>query len=374
MNTFRLSKMLDDKIAIRFVKTLIYSCLVSFICSCGSLTVDRVDGPSLFIKATGYGATRNLALQDSFKNAIQQAYGTFVISSARLENNVLTKDVTNEYSTGIIKNFEVLSEGKGKLGSYQVSIGALVSSSKLFNYVLSLNKTHSPSNADGAQIYAHISTAFSSKVQGDNLLNSLMNQYPSPAIKVQLGTMTTKIDSNRQAFLVLPYQIQWNNEFLESFKQVVEYVSVKKCSVIPGVNNQCEYHIGFSNGFWEFGTQTGYTLTDNVQFYLLANRLNHMVGLKVEFYNIDGVSLGGTCADVNLASNWGQSITASGNVIPVLKPLVYSDGSKIIINDKTINGSTMIPVKSGEPFIHVKKIRGSLTQSCRNFLLRSLDL
>lgn len=321
--------------------------------------------PQLFVNASGYGATRNSAVQDAFKNAVQQATGVFLISSARLENEALTKDVTNEYSTGIISSYQLLSESKESNGGYRVQIGALVSSNKLFNYVISRDKGSNSKTADGSQLYAQLSTGLKSKRQGDRLLSSLATQYPFPAVSIQLGKLSSKIDENRQPHLTVPYQIQWNKEYLESFREVIDYVSTYKCTVINSINNRCSYDVVFSNGLWSFGARSGYTLTDKVQLELLQQKFSSKLGLRLDFYDKNGRSLNTSCTDINLATNYGQSISLSGTVNSSFMPLVHSDGSTLEINDFKINGTLDLSLSEIGWVDRIAKMKAKLVETCR---------
>lgn len=328
-------------------------------------SLSSANSPQIFVNASGYGATHSSALQDAFKNAVQQASGVFLISSARLENEVLTKDITNEYSTGIISRYEMLSESIESNGAYRVQIGALVSSNKLFNYVISNDKGSKANAADGAQLYAQLSSGLKSKRHGDRLLASLATQYPYPAVSIQLGKLSSKIDASRQPILSVPYQIQWNKEYLESFREVVDYVSTYKCTVVNSINNRCTYDIVFSNGFWSFGARTGYTLTDKVQLELMRRRFNSKLGVRLDFYDKSGQIINTACTGINLATNWSQSISSSGTVNPSFVPLVHFDGASLEVNDVKINGMLDLSIGEISWVDRISKIKAKLVQTCR---------
>lgn len=350
------------------IKKLLKIVLVPFICfsllAC-TTTITSAPSVSLFVNSSGYGATRNSALQDAFKNAVQQASGVFLISSSRLENEVLTRDITNEYSTGIISRYEILSESRDGNGAYKLQIGALVSSNKLLSYIATAHKPSNQNPADGTQIYAYLSTTLKSKDQGDRLVASLATQFPYPAISIQLGTLSPQVDANRQVHLLVPYQLQWNKEYLESLRETVDYISTYKCSVINSVNNRCTYDVVFSNGFWSFGARTGYTLTDKVQLELLRQRLNPNAGIQLVFYDKNGLALNTACADIDLATNWGQSISMSGSLSPSHMPLVYFTGSALEINELKINGTLDLNAGDIDWTNKIAKMYARLIHSCR---------
>lgn len=342
---------------------LVCLCLLSTACS--TLGTSQGSTPSLFVEVSGYGRNRNSALQDAFKNAIQKTYGVLITTQSRVDNDRLTKDVINEYSSAIINKYDLLSEGKDSANGYRVSIAALVSSSKLLDYMLANTKQQGPKKADGSQIYAQISTALRSKQQGDRLLESILTDFPKPALKASLGRLSSRIDQDRQVFLRIPYKIEWNSTYLESLRQITEYISVKKCPVATEDQYNCQYDVVFLGGSYSWSSRVGYKLADNIQADTFRSQIKPTIGLNVEFLDKSGTTLDKACVNLNLTQNYLKSPTFFGSAnLSGLVPLVWDRGNSTAIGNFTLEEVMEIRVSNLNAIEKIQGIRANLTREC----------
>ena len=90
-------------------------------------------GTDVTLIVTGDGETKDKAINSALRNAIEQAYGTFVSANTTLVNDELTKDEIVTVSNGNIKNYKELSNmvvGNKTI----VTLEATVSISNLISY------------------------------------------------------------------------------------------------------------------------------------------------------------------------------------------------------------------------------------------------
>lgn len=76
--------------------------------------------------ATGTGASRDAALTDARRNAIEQAIGVVVSSRTISENYQLVQDNIISRANGFVTSYKVIREGTGASGLYEVTIEASV--------------------------------------------------------------------------------------------------------------------------------------------------------------------------------------------------------------------------------------------------------
>lgn len=340
--------------------------LAIMVCGCASFGISGSSNPpALFVEASGYGFNRRAALQDAFRNAIQKTYGVLITTQSRVDNDQLTKDVINEYSAAVITKYELLSENKDSDSGYTVKIAALVSSSKLLEFASTKTKIQGQSKAEGAQIYAQLSTALESKKQGDRLLQSLLTDYPTPALNAKLGLLGSRIDQERLVFLQVPYKITWNKSFLESLQQTVEYVSHKKCRAPTEDQYRCQYDVLFlsSNGLWT--TRVGYKLADSVQSGAVRQLINPNVGLRVSFLDIAGRTIDTACLNINLSQNQkDRQLFFVGNNDYYFAPLVYEGGLYTAVGNYTLEGVMEVPVGNIQAINNIKNMSAVVTTQC----------
>jgi hypothetical protein len=98
------------------------------------LTTFAQEDKSVTLVVNGEGKTADDAKQSALRNAIEQAFGTFISSKTDILNDQLIKDEIVSVSNGNIQKFEVLSEGKLPDGSYYNTLKATVSVSKLTSF------------------------------------------------------------------------------------------------------------------------------------------------------------------------------------------------------------------------------------------------
>jgi len=98
------------------------------------LTTYAQEDKSVTLVVNGEGKSADDAKQSALRNAIEQAFGTFISSKTDILNDELIKDEIVSVSSGNIQKFEVLSEGKLPDGSYYNTLKATVSVSKLTSF------------------------------------------------------------------------------------------------------------------------------------------------------------------------------------------------------------------------------------------------
>jgi len=82
----------------------------------------------------GYGTNQDAATQSALRNAVEEAFGTFVSSKTEILNDELVTDEITSVSSGNIQDYKVLSKLKQEDGAYSVTVRATVSISKLIRF------------------------------------------------------------------------------------------------------------------------------------------------------------------------------------------------------------------------------------------------
>ena len=87
--------------------------------------------------ASGTGQTKEEAIQNALRSAIEQAYGTFVSANTEVLNDDLVKDEIVTVSAGNIRAYKELSASQLSSGLYDVSVQAIVSIDQLTKFAQS---------------------------------------------------------------------------------------------------------------------------------------------------------------------------------------------------------------------------------------------
>lgn len=92
------------------------------------------DDKTVTLVVNGQGETQAEAKQNALRNAIEQAFGTFISSKTEILNDELVEDEIVSVSNGNIQKFEILSEVQTPNGEWSNTVKATVSVSKLTSF------------------------------------------------------------------------------------------------------------------------------------------------------------------------------------------------------------------------------------------------
>lgn len=106
-----------------------------------SINAYSQDDKTVTLVVSGQGKTQDEAKQVALRNAIEQAFGTFISSKTEILNDNLVKDEIVSVANGNIQKFEIISEVQIPNGGYATSLKATVSVTKLTSFVESKGVT-----------------------------------------------------------------------------------------------------------------------------------------------------------------------------------------------------------------------------------------
>lgn len=98
-----------------------------------AVTYSQAD-KTVVLTVSGQGQTQEQAKQVALRNAIEQAFGTFISSDTEILNDELVKDEIVSISNGNIQSFKILSEVQLKNGEWLYTLKAVVSVTKLTSF------------------------------------------------------------------------------------------------------------------------------------------------------------------------------------------------------------------------------------------------
>lgn len=172
------------------------------------------------ILVVGVGATEELAKQHGFKQAIQLHVGSVIVSDAESQSFNLIKNDILDYSAGYVSYFRIINSNR--VGNqYRLDMEVTVSSSQIAERILKANIK--PSNVRGEQMAATYGTYLKHTDDSAVMLSQVLKVYPKYAYNIELGEMSLKLNGSREAILVIPYSMSWNDTFIEALREFLEY-------------------------------------------------------------------------------------------------------------------------------------------------------
>jgi len=174
-----------------------------------------------YIRAMGTGETVEIAKNDAFKNAITTIVGSAVLSEKEAVNNKLRKDDLINYSAGYIDRYEIIDTIEKPSGTI-VIVDIIVKSSKIHERVL--NNSQKEKQIDGDRLSTQYATYLKEQQSGDKFLNAILVDYPTRAFEIKQGKHEFKVDSNRNAILIVPFELKWNYRYLVALNETLAEV------------------------------------------------------------------------------------------------------------------------------------------------------
>jgi hypothetical protein len=104
-------------------------------------TSSAQDNNNVIITSCGQGETQIDAQQAALRNAISQAFGTFISTKTEILNDELVSDQITSISNGNIQSFEILNESELPNGKWSTILKAVVSVDELTKFVQSKGVT-----------------------------------------------------------------------------------------------------------------------------------------------------------------------------------------------------------------------------------------
>ena len=96
--------------------------------------IGQTENKTLNLTVSGYGKTQQEALTNALRNAIEEAFGTFISSNTQILNDALVKDEIISISSGNIQNYSITSEEQTPDGNWSNTVNAKVFIDKLTSF------------------------------------------------------------------------------------------------------------------------------------------------------------------------------------------------------------------------------------------------
>lgn len=172
----------------------------------------------------GYGTDRESAKRDAFRTASQNICGVAVLDDREHFNSTTTHNKTNVYSScRIVKHRIVKDELQEKERLLiNVTVEDLRQSGRLFN------KPYERQVFDGQNASDNIKSYLEEKKSGDDLVSEVFRDYPYRAYNLDKSLRPYITDDPyRNIYIVVPYKVTWNRNFIYAMQDTFRLVSNK---------------------------------------------------------------------------------------------------------------------------------------------------
>ena len=183
----------------------------------------------------GVGSSREVAKQDAFRTAIENICGTAVLSDREHFNDNTTYNNITTYSSCRVENYKILEDNGNRL-----KMRVTVSDSRLSQRLYSNGKMQ----FDGGIVNAQITTLRQEHKNGDKLIDSVFRDYPYRAYNLhKTKEPYITVDSYRNTFLMVPFDIRWNKNFVNAMDEVFSLIESSRGAGIIQIMNREKYFV-----------------------------------------------------------------------------------------------------------------------------------
>lgn len=335
----------------------------------------------------GRGSTVDLAKQNAFRSAIEQVVGQVIVSDQEVRGDRLTKDWIGGYSAGYVDDFEIL-ETRQEGSSIVVKMNVAVSSSKIAKRMLSSGNKNLI--VEGTRLQAQIDTQVEQRDRGDQLIAEVLTSYPHNAYVINSGQTEVGLNSRRQAYVDVPYEIHWSRFWIEALNEAVGVIAQdsKRCnswfveqddkirlSAGSGLlgrlrdtpcGQEADLRMSYKkSGAWMSQTES-YYFHDRQTLEVVNSQIQtpvgrQHIGLRVDLKDAGGDVVDSRCAriDTSLFVSYTES---------QLEVVHWNDANKnlrpVINGDASVYGVLRIHLRTKEQISNVAKVTLNIEKTC----------
>ncbi|MFA5183323.1 MAG: hypothetical protein WC405_18570 [Syntrophales bacterium] len=169
----------------------------------------------------GQGATKDEAIQDAIRNAVESATGVFVYSASEVKEFRLVKDQIVTASRGYVKDFKVLEESKSD-GVFFVKLNVSVDTAAIKSVIKRDMKT--TTYDDVLKDYASISSIAERNKKYAEILKSISSRPLDELYKVDFSGYEILNAGTTSADVVLKFRIAPNSFLWDTYYEVVRQI------------------------------------------------------------------------------------------------------------------------------------------------------
>lgn len=258
------------------------------------------------------GETLEDAKRSCFETAIEKTVGQVIVVDRKATGNKITKYNVAQYSAGYINDYEIIDQQRDGFGWWRLKMLISISSSKIADRKLPV--PISEDTFDAKKELDVLSSKWEQRLKGDQLLATVLADYPQNAYIVNSGNKEITVDNLRSTVFKIPYRIKMNQNWVKAIDEALELVSVDSgnCSTLSISRSSLKKYFCpsepdmtvFTDGGF-MPTSTGYYLPDRPTLELINSELRpnqlgqQHIGLRVDMLDQKGQVFDSRCAKIN---------------------------------------------------------------------------
>jgi hypothetical protein len=228
----------------RILLSIILFTILSACSTTGFSKQSSIVGP---FKVVGRGHSEESAKNDVFKKAIEYSRGVAIQSERIIQNDNVSRNYILTHSSGYVDSYKVTNTNQ--LNDYvELHMEVYVKPTYIDDYVIKSSDKNF--RVEGDALKESLNTFHLEKTKGDELLMSVLKDYPEKSYDFKVEPVTFKVDGDRVLFAEVTYKLKWSDSYLRSLAQTLKMVSDSDCQML--CNNLPFYKLSYkkNDGDW----------------------------------------------------------------------------------------------------------------------------
>lgn len=172
------------------------------------------------IRVEAQANTEEQARHEGFRQAVEQAVGTLVLSETEVRNgNVDFRELIN-YASGFVYRYSIVSKESLPQGGVRLVLDVTVRRSAIADRLLNTTVNSAPIPA--RDMAARLETILDERSRGDQVVAQVLRDYPRRAFNIRPGQVEYTIAADRQIRLTIPWELEFNYNFVQALFQAMQ--------------------------------------------------------------------------------------------------------------------------------------------------------
>ena len=177
------------------------------------------------VTVEGVGKTRYSAREDAFKLASEKYCGTVVLSERQTHNENIKRNDVSAYSSCRVKSYKILLEDYDD-NQYYIRVEVVLERTNHSKRLTTFNNSYNTFSQ--TEIADKLSSYNDEKLSGDKLLKTTFSDYPYNAYHIDQPKQPYIMeDSYRNFYLVVPYKVTWNYDYIQAMRDTISVLSAQ---------------------------------------------------------------------------------------------------------------------------------------------------
>ena len=217
---------------------------VSIAISVGQWIQDQNSQERVFeIRVEAQANTEEQARHEGFRQAVEQAIGTLVLSETEVRNGKVDLRELTSYASGFVYRYNIVSRDPMPMGGIKLVMDVTVRRSSIADRLL--NTTVNGATVPAQDMAARIETILDERARGDQVVAQVLRDFPRRAFDIQPGQVQYEITQDRQVRLTVPGELKWNYAYVRSLFQAMQAIEQKQpnCWTYPNCSQRYDFAV-----------------------------------------------------------------------------------------------------------------------------------